>query len=67
MKNPTPKQLTMKRPKQRSVVVPRHMIRPELKRCYPNIPRSMLRDKLREHLPEEVVDIITEDKGGHHG
>ena len=33
----------------------------------PNIPRSMLREKLREHLPEEVVDIITEDKGGHHG
>ena len=40
MKRPEPKQLTMKRPKQRNIVVPRYMLRPDLRTYFNNMTKA---------------------------
>lgn len=42
MKNLTPKQLTMKRPKQRNIIAPRYAIRIDFRKKFPYMPRARI-------------------------
>ena len=43
MNTPKPKQLTQRNPKQRDVVPLKYMLRIDRRKCYPRLPRIMLR------------------------
>lgn len=43
MNTPKPKQLTQRSPKQRDIVPPKYRLMIDRRKCYPRLPRIMLR------------------------
>lgn len=53
MNAPKPKQLTMKRLKQRNIVVPRYMLRPDLRKFYNNMTKAEIFERLNKGARHE--------------
>lgn len=71
MNAPKPKQLEQRRPKQRETVPPKYRARLDLRKCYPHLPRSTMRQigsKRAEYEAKEILSAIHEEgreKGAH--